>query len=204
MPTKVLLLSQDDQYHKLETLGSLIIDWTKELSDIEIQVSHEKDALLGLKDFDLCLLCLTVNQLSDEEGKALADFVKSGKSVFAFHSASVINEANTGYIDLIGARFTHHSPYQEFPVTIVDKDHPVTKGVADFRVSDELYVLDREPKGADILATTVWEDKNQPMVYAKKYGDGKVLYNALGHDEKAFYNPAYRQLTVQGIKWLIG
>jgi type 1 glutamine amidotransferase len=201
--SNILLLSQDDQFHKLETLGSLIVDWSKELSDIDMQVSHDMDMLLKLNGFNLCLLCLTVSQLNDEEEQALVDFVKSGNRLFAFHSASAVNENNTKYIDLLGARFITHSPYHEFPVTIIDKEHPVTKGIDDFRISDELYVLDREPKDVNVLATTIWENKTQPMVYAKKYGNGKVLYNALGHDEAAFNNPAYRQLTVQGIKWLI-
>ncbi len=202
MSSKILILSKDDQYHKLETLGSLIVQWVKNL-DLDIQTSHEKDAIFKLKDFDLFLLCMTTSQFTDEEEKALTDFVKAGRSLFAFHSASVIDEKNTKYIELIGGRFVTHSPYHEFPVTIVDKQHPVTKGIADFKISDELYALDREPKDAHILATTVWDNKTQPMVYSKRYGDGTVLYNALGHDEAAFNNPAYRQLTVQGIKWLI-
>jgi len=201
MLSKVLILSQDDQYHKLETLGSLIVEWTKELN-LDIQISHEKDAIFKLKDFDLCLLCMTVGKFTDEEEQALVDFVKAGKSLFAFHSASVIDEKNTKYIDLLSGRFLNHSPYQEFSVTIVDKQHPVTKGVSDFKISDELYVLDREPKDAHVMATA-WDNKAQPMVYSKKYGDGTVLYNAMGHDEAAFNNPSYRQLTVQGIKWLL-
>ena len=202
MSSKVLILSKDDQYHKLETLGNLIVEWTKDL-DINIQMSHEKDAIFKLKDFDLCLLCITVGQLNDDEEQAIVDFVKTGKKIFAFHSASVIDEKNTKYIDLIGGRFVTHSPYHEFPATIADKQHPVTKGLSDFNISDELYILDREPKDAHVMVTAFEDNKTQPMVYAKKYGDGTVLYNALGHDEMAFNNPAYRQLTVQGIKWLI-
>lgn len=203
MPSNVLLLSQDDQYHKLVMLGSLIVEWSKEIKDIDIQITHDKEMLLKLNDFNICILCLTTTQLSIEEEKALADFVNSGNSLFVFHSASVIDEKNAKYIDLLGARFVTHAPYNEFPVIIADKNHPITKGLEDFKISDELYVLDREPKDAIILATALWEGKAQPMVYAKNFGNGKVIYNALGHDEAAFYNPSYRQLTVQGIKWLI-
>jgi len=203
MPSKVLILSQNDQHHKLEDLGSMIVEWMKDLEDIEMEVSHDRDMILKLADFDLCIFCATPSEMTNEEEQALTDFVAGGKDLLAVHSATVVNEKNTKYIDLIGGRFIHHSPYYEFQVKIEDAEHPVTKGLQDFSISDELYVLDRDPEGADILATAFWEDKLQPMVYAKQYGKGKMLYNALGHNEISFSNPAFRQLIVQGIEWLL-
>ena len=203
MPSKILILSRNDQHHKLEDLSSMIVEWTKDFEDFQLEVSHDIDMLAKLSSFDLCIFCVTPSELTNEEEKSLVDFVESGKDLLAVHSATVVSEKNTKYIDLIGARFTHHSPYHEFQVKIEETKHPVTKGLDDFKISDELYVLDREPEGAHVLATTVWEDKVQPMVYTKVYGKGKVLYNALGHDEKSFTNPAYRKLIVQGMKWLL-
>ena len=201
---KISILSRNDQHHKLEDIGSMIVEWTKELEDIEIEVSHDNNTLRKLSGFDLCILCFTPGgELTDEEEKSLVDFVEGGKNLLAVHSATVVDEKNAKYIDLIGGRFVTHSPYHEFEVKIEDAEHPVTKGLEDFKISDELYVLDREPEGAHVLATAVWEDKTQPMVYTKKYGKGKVLYNALGHNELSFNNPAFRKLIVQGIKWLL-
>lgn len=203
MPSKILILSRNDQYHKLEVLSSMIVEWTKGFEDIELEVSHNIDMLAELSGFDLCIFCVTPTELTNEEEQSLGDFVESGKNLLAVHSATVVSEKNTRYIDLIGARFTHHSPYHEFQVKIEDAEHPVTKDLDDFNISDELYVLDRDPENAYVLATTVWEDKVQPMVYTKGYGKGKVLYNALGHDEVSFTNPAYQKLIIQGIKWLL-
>jgi type 1 glutamine amidotransferase len=203
MPSKVLILSQNDRHHKLENLGSMIVEWTADLEDVEIEVSHDRSTISELDDFELCIFCVTPGEMTNEEEQSLADFVNSGKDLLPVHSATVVNERNTKYIELIGARFTHHSPYHEFQVKIENAEHPVTKGLEDFTISDELYVLDRDPEGADILAATFWEDKLQPMVYTKKYGKGTVLYNALGHNEASFKNPGFRQLIVQGIKWLL-
>lgn len=72
------------------------------------------------------------------------------------------------------------SHYHEFQVKIEEKDHPITREIEDFKITDELYVLDRAPEGAHILATALWEDKAQPLLYTKSGGKGKVLYNALG------------------------
>jgi len=205
MASKVLILSKNDQYHKLEALGSMIVEWSKELKNVDIKVSHENSVLSELDGFDLCVLCITASDLiTERESQALADFVASGNKLLAVHSATVIDEKNLLYIGIIGARFVTHSPYHEFPVKITDPEHPVTKGIKDFSISDELYVLDREPENAHVLASTVWDNKPQPMVYVKDYGKGKVIYIAMGHDEAAFNNPAYRGLIIQGMKWLLG
>jgi len=204
MSAKVLILSKSDQWHPLEELGSMIVNWSKELEGIEAEVSHDKEILAGgkLDSYDVCILAITVGELTDEQEQSLVDFVEEGKGLFCIHSATVVNEQHTKYINLIGGRFTHHSHYHEFPVKIEDKEHPITNGVDDFKITDELYVLDREPEGADILATAVWEDKVQPLVYTKSYGKGKVLYNALGHDRAAYENPAFQKLVIQGLKWI--
>ena len=156
-----------------------------------------------MSDFDLCLVCFTASQLTDREECVLGSSVRDGKPVFAIHSATVVNEKSEMYIDMIGGRFVKHSPYHEFQVQIEDKEHPITQGVVDFKITDELYILDRALQNAHLLASAVWEDKSQPMVYTRKHGKGNVLYNALGHDEAAFNNPMFQKLVVGGIKWLL-
>ncbi len=204
MSARVLILSKNDQWHPLEELGSMIVNWSQELEGVEIEVSHDKEILASgkLDTCDVCILCATVGELTDEQEQAVVDFVEKGKGLFAVHSATVVDEKRTKYINLLGGRFTHHSHYHEFQVTIEDREHPITSGVGDFKIRDELYVLDRHPEGAHILATALWEDKVQPLVYTKDYGKGKVLYNAMGHDGAAYENPAFQKLVAQGLKWM--
>ena len=205
MATKALILSKNDQHHPLEELGSKIVDWSKELEDFETEVSHDKEMLANgqLEPYDICILCTTVGELTAAQEQGVADFVDNGKNLLGVHSATVINENHTRYIDLIGGRFIHHSPYHEFQVKIEVEEHPITRGLEDFKITDELYVLDRPPEGANILATALWEDKAQPILYTKSYGKGKVLYNALGHDEAAYNHPVFQKLMIQGIQWIM-
>jgi len=206
MAAKALILSRNDRYHPLEELGSKILDWLKELKDVRTEVSHDKGILASgeLDACDICILCTTMDDLTVEQEKGIVDFVEDGKNLFGIHSATVINEERTRYISLIGGRFTHHPPRHEFQVRIEDKDHPITRGIEDFKVTDELYILDRAPEGAHVLATALWEGKSQPLLYTRRGGKGKVLYNALGHDQATYNHPTFRRLVVQGIRWMIG
>jgi len=206
MTTKALVLSQNDRYHPHEELGSRIIDWSKELGGIDMEVSHDKDILASgkLDPYDVCILCATMSDLTSEQEHGIVDFVDDGKNLFGIHSVTVVDEERKEYIDLIGGRFTHHSHYHEFQVKIEEKDHPITRGIKDFKITDELYVLDRVPEGACVLATALWEDRVHPLLYTKSRGKGKVLYNALGHDQAAYNHPVFRELVTNGIQWISG
>jgi hypothetical protein len=191
MSTKMLILSKDDKHHKLEDLGSRIANWSKKVDRIETGESHDRGMLASeqLDGYDVCV----------EQG--IIDFVRGGQVLIGIHSATVTDETREGYIELIGGRFTHHSHYHEFEVQVQEREHPVTSKVDDFKIPDELYVLDREPKGARVLATAIWEDGAQPLLYTKSYGQGQVLYNAFGHDKAAFDHPTFHKLIVQGLQW---
>ena len=156
-----------------------------------------------LKDYDLLILAITLGDLSQAEEDALVGFVEGGKKLMGIHSATVVNEGNTRYIEMIGGRFTHHSPHHEFTVKVAAPGHPILEGVVDFKIPDELYVLDRTPSAASVLLTAFWEDHAQPMLYLRAHGKGKVLYNALGHDLAAYENPGFKKIAVQGVRWLL-
>lgn len=203
MTLKMLVLSRDDRYHQLQELGLKIVDWMGELEGINTEVSHDEEILAGgrLSPYDVCILCTAMNDLTDEQEEGMIDFVDDGKKLFGIHSATVVDEDHRRYIDLIGGRFVHHPPRHEFQVKIEDRDHPITKGIEDFKITDELYVLDRTPRDAHILATALWEGKPQPLIYTKS--EGRVLYNALGHDQAAHNHPAFKKFVIQGVGWAI-
>jgi type 1 glutamine amidotransferase len=197
------MIARSDQWHDLKTLGSMAEEW---LPEVAFEVS-EDSALLSKLDVSrhhLCLLCATMTGLPEAEEAALVRYVNGGGGLLGLHSCTVVEEERREYVELIGGRFAHHSPYHEFAVCVTEVTHPVAVGVADFALQDELYVLDREPAGATVLATAEWEERAQPMVYAKSSGKGRVCYNALGHDAAAFNHPAFRQLVVQGARWAAG
>ena len=202
--SEALILANSDQYHPLETLGEMMADWLKDSGGYSVTLSKDRSVITEkLNQYDLLILAATTNKLSPAEENAIASFVEGGKKLMAIHSATVLDPDNVKFIEMIGGRFIHHSPYHEFTVKVIKPEHPIVNGVTDFEITDELYVLDREPAGVNTLLTAFWEEKAQPMLYVKTYGDGKILYNALGHDLKAYENPSFKKLIVQGAEWLL-
>lgn len=97
-----------------------------------------------------------------------------------------------------------HDPRGPFMVNIVDKDHPVTRGLADFQTDDELYTCLTGDAPIHILAdaNSKVDKKDHPMAFVREYGKGRVFLTTLGHDVKAFTNSSVPQLIRQGCAWV--
>jgi type 1 glutamine amidotransferase len=110
---------------------------------------------------------------------------------------ALLTEAQRRYVSMIGSAFISHPPLDRFRVRIVDREHPITQGVADFEIEDEWYELAGDLGAVQVLA----EAGGCPLLYTRRWGLGRVHYTALGHDHRAFANPSYRRLLAQAIVW---
>jgi type 1 glutamine amidotransferase len=86
-------------------------------------------------------------------------------------------------------------------VVVVDRDHPITRGLEDFTIHDEIYWGYRV--GADVhpLLTTTHPKSGKPLMWTRTEGRSRVVFLQLGHDHLAYGNPAYRELVARSIAW---
>lgn len=120
------------------------------------------------------------------------------------------------YEQLIGGRYqepsaeksgvvTQEVGYQhdvEVPVTILAKDHPVTAGVKDFTIHDEIYWGFRVGKDVTPLIGTTHAKSGKTLGWTKQTGKSRVVYLQSGHDSKAYENENYRKLVAQSIAYV--
>jgi type 1 glutamine amidotransferase len=89
--------------------------------------------------------------------------------------------------------------------------HPITDGIPDFEVTSEQYYLHVDP-GNNVLAYTEFPNPNvkgphilnpcrMPQIYTKRYGVGRVFYNALGHHCDVLEAEQPRELMRRGFMW---
>ena len=98
---------------------------------------------------------------------------------------------------------------------IVNRDHPITRGVNDFVVTDEQHYVtyDKDPKY--VLARSVNEDgleytdqagrrsNSAESVWAYGHGEGRVCFMAPGHMISVLWNPEYEKMQKNAAKWLL-
>lgn len=98
-------------------------------------------------------------------------------------------------------------------ITIVDKNHPITRELADFEITDEAYNCHMFEDSVHALARTSFTPPEparhlNPKVqfsnlsaYVKVSENSPVFYSQMGHGAGAWTNPAFRQLLGNAIKW---
>ncbi len=45
-------------------------------------------------------------------------------------------------------------------------------------------------------------DKNEPVVWVAKYGEGRVCENSMGHDVAAMQDLGFQTLLIRGVEWV--
>jgi uncharacterized protein len=92
----------------------------------------------------------------------------------------------------------------QVPVVILAKNHPVTAGLSDFTIHDEIYWGFRTTADATPLITTTHAKSGKPLMWTRTEKKSRVIYLQLGHGPEAFANPNYRKLVSQSMAWVAG
>jgi type 1 glutamine amidotransferase len=149
--------------------------------------------------------------------EALLDYVKSGHGYVSIHGA---DNAAPDWIpewrEMLGGVFSHvglpdsKTKQGTFTVKIVNNDHPITRGLKDFELKDELYYKIQMQPGVEkeALATIDYDNGTWPVAWTRVYGKGRVFHTPLGHrsfgpgKDDPLANENLGKFVVQGIDWV--
>ncbi|NQU25491.1 MAG: ThuA domain-containing protein [Candidatus Nealsonbacteria bacterium] len=149
-----------------------------------------------------------------ETRRAYLDFVRGGKGHVTVHAGGSsfykdwpeYRNVSLAYWNL---GVTGHGRQHEFKVRIDKPDHPLTAGLEEFTIRDELWNKPGVVQQATVLASA-YSDKQQepggtnqwePSVVTATYGRGRCFATLLGHDAKIMENEGFQQLLIRGVQW---
>jgi len=177
---------------------------------IHPQASPVFDSAL-IAQFDVLLFYDMVQEIDSAQKAALLKILEEGKGVVFLHHSLVSYQEWNEFEKIIGGRYgltkkdQDSSTYRhdvDIPVTIVDKDHPITRGMHDFVIRDEVYGNFKVLPTVHPLLKTTHPESGEIIAWTNSYGKSRIVYLQLGHDHFAFENPDYRQLVKQAIEWV--
>jgi type 1 glutamine amidotransferase len=168
------------------------------------------------KDYDVIVMYDMVGSFTPQQQKAFVALLKQGIGLVSLHHNMGAHQDWGLFPRIIGGKFftkpgeiddeKHPKPSgwehgQDMKVTVADPKHPITRGMKDFEIHDEVYNnYYTAPKVRVLLKTD--HPKNDPeLAWVKRFGNSRVFYLMLGHDHQAYENPNYRQLVARGIRW---
>jgi type 1 glutamine amidotransferase len=167
------------------------------------------------REFDVIVSYDMVKDLKPVHRKAYVELLNSGIGLVALHHNLGAHRSWPEYARIIGGKYlfkaetidgkafkkSTYAHGQHMKITIVDQEHPITKGLKNFEIHDETYGGYYVADGVHVLMETDHPKCGKQIAWVKKYGKSRVFYFLLGHDAKAWANPAYPAVLKSGIQW---
>jgi type 1 glutamine amidotransferase len=164
---------------------------------------------------DVLIFYDMVQEISAPEKAALISLLEKGKGLLFLHHSLASYQNWDEFIKIIGGKYhlkkegdsagmpeSNYKHDVDVPVTVIDKNHPITEGVSDFVIHDEIYGNYTVLPGVYPLLMTDHPQSGDVLCWINHYKNSWIVYLQLGHDHFAYENPNYRRLVGQSIRWL--
>jgi type 1 glutamine amidotransferase len=186
------------------------------LPGVQFEMALKPDAwnmLAAGQEFDVIVFYDMWRDISDDEKQVfLEEFEKGTGMVFLHHSLASHPEWPE-YEEMIGGKYhlpdftpdsSSRSDFEHdivLQVRVVDKNHPVTAGMADFEILDEGYSNTTLLPGVRKLLETSHPDCDPCIGWTHQVKNSKVVYLMGGHDKHAYENPSFRKLVLNAVNY---
>jgi type 1 glutamine amidotransferase len=178
------------------------------------QADFTKD---NLKNYDVVMFYTTLNlPIADADRDYFFKewLPAKGHAFVGFHSASDTFHDYQPYWDMIGGTFDGHpwNAGETVTITVHDTQHPAMRPFGgELVIKDEIYQYKNyQPEKVRVLMSLdmskcpTKKPYMVPVSWVKNYGEGRVFYTNLGHNEATWTNPLFLEHVTNGLKWAVG
>jgi hypothetical protein len=165
--------------------------------------------------YDVLVFYDMVDSITPAQQERYISLLKKGAAMLFLHHSLVSYQNWPEFIRILGGQYHTHpvvvngdtlnTSYEHdvnIPVKVENKKHPITRGISDFEIVDEVYGgVEILPQVKPLLSTTHPKSMRY-LAWINHYGNSDVVYIQLGHGPSGFSNPNYRKLVRQAIEWL--
>ena len=98
--------------------------------------------------------CCTQAELSERQRKVIVNTVSKGKGLVALHCAFWSFQDWPEWRHIVGGIVQGHDPFGPFDAVVVDRNHPITRGLPErFAITDEPYLAGEQGKTNAVTLT---------------------------------------------------
>lgn len=162
-----------------------------------------------------CLVFYDMFQEIDLNQKtAMLNLLDRGMGMVFLHHALVSYQDWPEFEKIIGGKY-HLKPSNgepastykhdvDFTVKIVNgnENHPITEGLDDFQIHDEVYGSYSVGNHVTPLIQTDHPESTPTIGWSHRYKNSRIVYLQLGHDHFAYENNNYQTLVKRSILWV--
>ena len=220
--SKILLLSGGQrQHHGYRDQALYLAGLLEDTGRYEVTIVEDAAILEtpAMKKYDLIVAHADRRdpefKLTPSQQEALFAYVKSGHGYVSIHGAdNAAPDWQPEFRVMLGGIFSHVGLPDgkvrkgTYAIKIADTHHPITQGLQDFELKDELYYHMQMQPGVEPLATTEFDGNAWPVAWTRTFGAGRVFHTPLGHRDfgrdklDPLANPNLLKLVLQGVDWV--
>jgi type 1 glutamine amidotransferase len=153
--------------------------------------------------------------IAPKQKEELLAFVRNGHGFVAAHTGLTAFESWPEFGEMIGAQYQGHAYTGPAKVINEEPSFPMVKHLpAQFEYTDEFYQAKTFSRDkidvllrldtASVPANAVAKDGDYPLVWAKKYGEGRVFYGSFSHATELWDRRDIQLMYLEAIKWSLG
>lgn len=170
------------------------------------------------KQYDVLLMYDMTDDYTPQQRAAFMDLLNQGIGVLSLHHNLLTCQRWDEYPRIVGGRYVTSgtqiegktaprstaSHGEHMRISVVDRSHPITQGLADFDIVDETYGDLYVVPDNEILLRTDHPKASAAVAWVRNYGKSRVFATTMGHDATAYNDPNFRKIIIGAIGWLGG
>lgn len=181
-------------------------------------VDKEEMRKISAKEIDesydaLLLMDQTKAEVGEEVKKLYVDLTEEGVGMVFLHFTLASMPLWEGYHEIVGGKYhlkrfgKENEPSKYFPemtvsVEVLDKEHPVTVGLADFSLTDAFYAKIGIKDSVKPLLGAKTPGIERVLAWENRAGNSKVIYLMPGFTKSAYTNDSYRRFVLNALKYV--
>ena len=188
-----------------------VLKYVLENENFAVTLSDSLDSFLeDLTVYDLIVPVWTMGSLPNGAENNICEAVAKGTGIAGCHGGMCDAFRNsTKWQFMTGAQWVSHPGNGNVTYEVMinkASSSPLIEGIEDFTVTSEQYYLHIDP-AINVLATTTFTYPGNhtangkitvPVAFTKRWGQGKVYYNSLGHNRSVFDIPQAKEMMRRG------
>ena len=165
-----------------------------------------------ISKYDALVFYDMYQEITESQKSAYLERLKDGKGMIFLHHSLVSYQEWPEFQRIIGGKYylasTENEPKSTYKhdvdidVEIVDHNDPITQGMKDFRIHDEVYGSYKVNEGVSPVLKTNHPESTEIIGWHHQYGNSRIVYLQSGHDHHAFENENFRTLVHNAIMWV--
>lgn len=178
------------------------------LPGVDAYIQHMEDFVTtpaGVREqYDVVLFYHMLGPVSAPAKAALEQLGTTKQGLVVLHHTLMAYPQWPAWSALAGiterSKFGFHGG-QTFKVQVTGRDHPITRGLEPWTMSDETYTMAEPGEGSEILLTVEHPKSMKALAWARAYKQSRVFCLQSGHDNVTWANPGFREVLLRGLRW---